>query len=768
MISSIQKALEVYNSLQQSDAPNQSKEFEIRLGKFKNKQFIAGLPEVCFRKIKQLFSQDDWTEEIIDETIFYEIPEKQRKNYGWILKDKILQHDIQEENFRIAFNLENTYTFKEVLQRHNATSSIFTKENIQMFRKKQRFIKQFQHWEIHLTRVDVFEIENDDFKFKQKIYECEIELIPQIDIDIKETLESFQSLWNLISPIHYSSMIFPIYYYLVKSNKFIGNQPKTLEKENMHLLSNDYMVTDKADGKRMFLISTQKGVFLIDNLLNCFKYSTQGYIPYGTLLDGEYINGKFLAFDCLFFKNKDIRQLFLLERFSFLDNIEIDKKHFVDIKDSKTLWKQKDNFGYHLDGLIFTPKNQDYYGSILKWKHLHTIDVFVDNNFDICAWSSKDKKNILIKEFFQPTNIVKTINTQLVESNQIVELGYDLNQDIWYKKCVRIDKTKANAILTVQSVIKAITENISIDDILNFLQSNYQTIGKTLKERCEKIDIQYRKFHNIVKQKLLNFPKQGTYLLDLGCGKGGDIMKWIASGYTHVLAIDSSHTHLYGPNGFQERYEKVKHKINITFVWGDVSKPISDCGLNEDEQKKINLWLEKEIKFDVISCQFAIHYFMNDKKQWMNFMKNVSLLLKNHGYFIGTYLNAHNLQKLTTIHEFKIQNQTFYTLKHQNPIFKELNAKKMIHQFIDFWKHKEKHKDIYKILVQTSEWDTEIEENIIFPEHFEILVAKYKFKTIKNESFTKFRKEFNGALSNDEELLSSLHNFFIIQLEKKY
>lgn len=332
-------------------------------------------------------------------------------------------------------------------------------------------------------------------------------------------LDSFQQgVWKFLSPIHYGTMIFPFYSSLVKSNKFIGNQPKTLERENMHLLTRDYMVTDKADGQRMFLFSIKRGTFLIDNHLNATRYECS--LPENTLIDGEFINGQFLAFDCLFYKGEDKRKNNLMERLSFLSRENLKIKQFLDIQECKNVWNR--DYDYTLDGLIFTPLNQGYTGSIFKWKPNHTMDVYVDDDFNLYAWSGKDKKNILILSFFKPTKIVETLETTpTITTNAIVELDYDTIDHIWYQKCVRKDKTKPNAILTVQGVIKAITENITINDIFSSLESEYQTPGKTNFERNTKIDINYRKFHNKIKNYLISYPQTRKILLDLGCGKGG-------------------------------------------------------------------------------------------------------------------------------------------------------------------------------------------------------------------------------------------------------
>lgn len=745
--SQIKKALIKSNDINLSN--DQQLELEIRLGKFKNGRFFPGIPEISFNHLLKSY---EWTTELIDETIFKDIPEKQRKNQGWVLKDSIQKTDDIKNNLRLAFNLETLYSFNNILERHNATNETFTKDNIELFRKKTRYSKIVDHWKIDLTKVDTFIINNNEWKKEKTVFEVEIELY---DWNI-DALNTFDNVWNMLSKYHYGSMIYPHYFSLTQSRKFIGNQPKTLEKENMHMLSKKYMVTDKADGKRMFLFYSKIGCFLIDNQLHAFPYHSTG--PHGTLLDGEYVDGKFLAFDCLFYKGVDIRKQYLPERLECLKVLNIESKIFLDIKESNDLWNNRFNFSYDLDGLIFTPLEQGYNGNILKWKNEPTMDVYINDNYELFCWSGKDKSNVLISSFFKPTNVVQSLDIIQKDKNAIIEIGYNHTDNVWIQKCIRNDKTKPNALLTIQGVIKAITEKITIDDILQFLESDYQTIGSTHQERQIKMDVEYRKFHNNIKNYLISFPKERKTLLDFGCGKGGDIMKWIKAGYTDVLAIDSSHTHLYGPNGFRDRYEKVKDKINITFVWGNILKPLAECGMNELEKDKLKPWLNKN--FDVISCQFAIHYFMDSKNDWVMMMKNIQNYLKPNGYFIGTYLNAHNLTKLDNEHVFKINDKPFYTLKHNNDVntYKELKQSELLKKYLSFWKLPR-----HKISVQTTEWDNEIEENVLFPEYLDILLVKGKLKKIENNSFENLLDLYHPVLSNDELLLSSLHNYFIYQ-----
>ena len=53
--------------------------------------------------------------------------------------------------------------------------------------------------------------------------------------------------------------------------------------------------------------------------------------------------------------------------------------------------------------------------------------------------------------------------------------------------------------------------------------------------------IKYKEFANNVKRRMFkDYARSVPLLLDLGCGRGGDISKWRDAGVGHVLAMDLS------------------------------------------------------------------------------------------------------------------------------------------------------------------------------------------------------------------------------------
>lgn len=131
-----------------------------------------------------------------------------------------------------------------------------------------------------------------------------------------------------------------------------------------------------------------------------------------------------------------------------------------------------------------------------------------------------------------------------------------------------------------------------------------------------------RRFHNFIKRHLLEQYSKPTNLLDLACGKGGDISKWNDNNIKIIHGYDINNDSIIVAN-------KRNNNINYKFYTKDLSKdPI-----------KTNL------KFDTITCFFAFHYFFESSFSLNNFVKNLELINPN-GYFLITLLCSDELDKI--------------------------------------------------------------------------------------------------------------------------
>lgn len=187
-----------------------------------------------------------------------------------------------------------------------------------------------------------------------------------------------------------------------------------------------------------------------------------------------------------------------------------------------------------------------------------------------------------------------------------------------------------------------------------------------------------RQFHNgWVKSRTLLIPFSGNVasIFDVGSGKGGDIPKWLSmSGLQRVLGVDLYRDGIVDPvDGAYARLQQhvAKHHHNnrqkhdfprILFLPLDASKKIDEAQLNamQDEGDRLVarvLWgLEpvdriKDVRlkelhgfakapFDLVSSQFAVHYFFERADTLRAFASNVAAALRPGGYFVGTCLDG--------------------------------------------------------------------------------------------------------------------------------
>ena len=140
-----------------------------------------------------------------------------------------------------------------------------------------------------------------------------------------------------------------------------------------------------------------------------------------------------------------------------------------------------------------------------------------------------------------------------------------------------------------------------------------------------------RSLHNWIKSVLINqFTFKGHRVLDLCCGKGGDLIKWSKNRVKEVVGVDIAAVSIQqGKRRFDDL--KNKAKLNAQFFVGDVfAKPLETfIGLKNMQEK-----------FDVVSCQFAYHYSWETEAKARMGLENISKALRSGGHLLITTPNA--------------------------------------------------------------------------------------------------------------------------------
>jgi hypothetical protein len=287
--------------------------------------------------------------------------------------------------------------------------------------------------------------------------------------------------------------------------------------------------------------------------------------------------------------------------------------------------------------------------------------------------------NIMLKVDDNNVRQMFTEENEIFDDNMIVEFSYDLTKEKgwrWCPKRVRYDKTSeflqglknfGNAYHVANSNWKSINNPITEDMISSGQNIPDITVdediyynkpaGKTLTESM-------KNFHNLYVKKLLikSVSKYGDTLIDYACGKAGDLPKWISCRLSFVFGIDKSKNNLEDRiDGACVRYlnskKTNKHIPYALFVNGDTSYNIKNgsamlndkavqitkaiFGIGPKDEDKLGKGVYRQYSkgedgFNISSCQFAVHYFLENPETLQGFMRNIAECTKLDGYFIGT------------------------------------------------------------------------------------------------------------------------------------
>ena len=580
---------------------------------------------------------------------------------------------------------------------------------------------------------------------------------------------------------------------------YVAVKPVTLERrhlladEQINLLGDtEYTCTEKADGERMLVYIADDGkIYMLNSRMEMLGTNMKSIDSWrNSLFDAEYViqldkSKALLLFDAYYQGGRLVADQPLLDGSAKLDRVRIIQQFASQFGQTEKIqirakeFKAGDmfeaasqilaevesdaKFGYHVDGLIFTPAKlavgassakdpvsfKGTWRNTLKWKppQENTIDFLVKSRrvegseavgdcnivplvdaplsekklYLYCGHRAgsvtahdyfmrpaavRNQREEYIAKLFTPPGAVghnlatcnitadgsgkfKCTNGDLISDNCIVEMSWDGEQWIPYR--VRHDKTEAFRMTkSISNTANDYEIAVSIWlSIMNPVTKEHVTGKETLtKDDVPKDDDRYyarnseriksatypmMTFHNFwVKERHLigRLGKAGSKsLVDIACGKGGDLSKWINNGFTAVLGIDvvddninnpndgvytrlysqsqaltANHKYIFVKLDTSQLYNKKQfeqqsgfNKRLISIIWG-TEKP-------EEQQLKAYFGMALE-KFNVVSCQFALHYMFKSDETLNNAISNINMLIKDKGYFIGTCFDGDAVAKL--------------------------------------------------------------------------------------------------------------------------
>lgn len=278
----------------------------------------------------------------------------------------------------------------------------------------------------------------------------------------------------------------------------------------------------------------------------------------------------------------------------------------------------------------------------------------------------------------------RTKEGDIIYDNSVVEFTYDASlngvEDAfrWSPMRIRFDKTESvqrhkrrygNYAPVAARIWSTIVNPVREEDIAALANpETFETELVSISSRTGSYVGYYQKdtassrsmraFNNWIKSNLISmYVDQDTQVLDIGCGRGGDLPKYVAAGVAKCVGVDLDSKGLFAIHDCAvNRYMKMK-KINpkvppMTFIQADGRALFNSEDqikalptLNQKHSGLIDRYLSGAIKYQSISIQFNIHYYMGDETSWDNFCQNISSTLDENGFVIITAFDGEVVEK---------------------------------------------------------------------------------------------------------------------------
>mmetsp|Transcript_12988 Transcript_12988/g.16232 ORF Transcript_12988/g.16232 Transcript_12988/m.16232 type:complete len:879 (-) Transcript_12988:876-3512(-) len=510
-----------------------------------------------------------------------------------------------------------------------------------------------------------------------------------------------------------------------------------------------YALTEKTDGERGWFLACERGVFLLRRdltlaakLLKKHQFLTRST----TILDGEMLfeDKLFVVFDAVRVLDEDIGadgsngapgRLSLAAKKLKIQGTGINvgawrvaaKRYWtIDDDDLQTIARQVSSAGAFVDesranqsdGLILTRLDDSdysgYYASqCFKFKPIITLDIrlvglskWFDHNRKIIQAMLSAKKGsnsftlpaidaavagergseLIISSVMVPGDklcLLFDSSGNLVSTKPIAECVYENGN--WFLVRLRLDKRLPNSIRTAWAVLESIADRLSVDQVLDAMQSgrvaaHYDKIQRKRKTQTLMDEAMYRlrRLNNLVKalslETAINFYNSTTHsclfnlhraksyehestqqvletlrapvteelrrnfktkrgrravVVELGCGRGGDLGKWKQSiEIDKLVAVDISTESIAEAHS---RWKKMVRTGDHEFVQADFAAPGFSVRLREQ--------LLKQKSADFIACHFAMHYAFGTSERLAELLDAISSSLSNGGIFLATIIN---------------------------------------------------------------------------------------------------------------------------------
>jgi hypothetical protein len=292
---------------------------------------------------------------------------------------------------------------------------------------------------------------------------------------------------------------------------FPAHQPQSLDRKTADMVfqknSKKYVVSQKTDGLYSYLVI---GTLSIDNndVLFCCTVGRNEVVEYfsikcnkkffhGTLVVGELIEKKFIAFDCFSMAGENQISNSYIERLKSVSKIQDDiSKGFFSINGMEFLIKPVYPISEFVsnfrsisedDGLIFMPVDDLLTKALpFKWKQKNTIDLLINASFDqngVNGWTYVivQPRGISNVTLVTNCNMIETLESLLNTNRQTLNyrvifeclLLLSVESTVVQYHAIpvktRSDKKNPNLLATIRGTMESVISNITDTEIVGWM-----------------------------------------------------------------------------------------------------------------------------------------------------------------------------------------------------------------------------------------------------------------------------------------------------------
>lgn len=250
-------------------------------------------------------------------------------------------------------------------------------------------------------------------------------------------------------------------------------------------------------------------------------------------------------------------------------------------------------------------------------------------------------------------------------------------------------------------------------------------------ERAKSYYFNMRRFHNNVKRQMYDkYTKNISKLLDLACGKGGDLDKWVSNNIKSVIGYDINERSI---TEAQRRVREYKAPYNT-----QVEVYVKDLSRNV---------ISGEQDCDVVSSMFAFHYFFESEDTFNTIMRTMDNNLKMNGYFMGTMFDGELISNLVKDSDnFKLvdDDKTRFRIKRYTPLSSNLFGNKL------------------SVYLNETVLDEPMDEYVVYFNKFVSEMRSRGYELVESKLFEEYY-EPRYALNDVEKRVSFLNRSFVFR-----